>query len=107
MRRSFEEQSQCECKMKTLYTDFVVERAIDAILLCAEDVGLIDSTVSDMNDDEIRQLTKCEAISSQAENRVLGMLMVAYSLTRQSFKLRHARLAVACTILLTTTEFVL
>ena len=79
MRRSFEEQGQCECKMKTLYTDFIVERAIDAILLCTEDVGLIDSTVSDMNDEEIRQLTKCEAISSQAENRTLWTSMAAYS----------------------------
>lgn len=73
MRRSLERQCQydSECTMKTLYADFIIERAIYAILLCTEDIGLIDSTLSNINDEEIRQLTKCEAISFQAGNREL------------------------------------
>ena len=56
MRRSLEKQCQydSECTMKTLYADFIIERAIYAILLCTEDIGLIDSTLSNINDEEIR-----------------------------------------------------
>lgn len=51
MRQSFEKQGQYDdkCTATSVYTDFVVERAIYAILLSAENIGLIHSTLSDIN----------------------------------------------------------